>query len=564
MRVFALLTFLVAALSSFGQPSIYVPPVIKEQNPGFTMGVQESDATLFNTDVVGATTINPNANRRDAFSQVHARGREVAQMGESTQLQVSSGLNLLPMFGVGGDSWRFHRRSPSNSVFQAGPFFVRFHELMGAVLVSDNVNFVPHSAEWGAIAELRLRLSGILQITPTWRLSVAGTIIYLPFKNEFGLEGFGLGDAIGLIAEEDVRPLTHMQLAYNSRWAEWYIQIVDDFRLRYIDVNAQATPFVSGVEGPDGIPAEDRAVRYVFGNGTTIPPQGLETRQNDFLDIRTFIELENLVEVSASRLLPTETRMTFGATHSDFWYHSGWDTGTNGLGLADHSVDRVFAWFRNERESMRFKPYAYYDAYRYNYSPNWTHEIRAGFRGPITENMHFLAEGGYTWSDALLTDVWLYRFILTHMPGPYTRQFWEYSRYVTEPVREIQDKYRYGIYQVLGPDLWGGFHIERSVFQPEQLGVSESVEDRATTRLIWIPTPRHTYIIGGSYAENRFDNLSRDRETQWEARAEIRYRIRPNLVLSILYRYINIDTKQSLHESDTAENVVILTARKYF
>lgn len=562
--MFALLTFLVVALSSFGQAGAAMSPVVKSSNPGFTMGVQESDATLFNTDATGATTINPYVSRQNSFSRVQTQGREVTQIGQSTQVIGETGLSLAPLFGASDGLWRFRRPVPTNAVFQAGPFFIQFHDITSALLVSDNVNLVPHNAEWGAIAEFRLRLSGILQITPTWRLSVSGAIIYLPFRNEFGVEGFGLGDALGVIGEGSGSPLTHMQLAYDSRWGKWNVQIVDDFRVRAVTINAGFNALANGSEQPEGIAAEDRAGRYVFGNGTTIPNENIDSRQHDFLDIRTFLELENLVGASFSRVLPTETRAIFGANHSDFWYQGNWGNGTNGIALANHSVDTVFASLINERESMRFKPYVFYDAYRYDYDPDWTHNLGAGFSGPITENMFVQATGGYTWSDTLLTDTWFYRFRLQQDPGPYTRQFWEYLRDVTEPVREIEDTYRYGIDQVLGPDLWGRFYMQRSVFQPNQLGVFESVEDRAATRVMWVPTPTHTYIIGGSYAENRFNNPTRDRETTWEARAEIRYRIRADIVLSLLYRYLNIDTEQLLQHRNTAENLWILSLRKYF
>ena len=576
LRVFALLTFFVAALSSFGQTSVPIgfpkpfPPISKDQNPGFVMGVQESDPTMFNSDVTGATTINPVANSHDAFGVVHARGREYVQATDSTSAEFSTGVYLQPLFGLSDDLRTLHHERPTNAVLQAGPFFVQLNEVDAGLLVSDNVNLTSKNAEWGAIAELRMRLSAILQISPTWRLVVSGSIIYLPFENEFGVEGFGVRDGLGFIADEKFEPVTRMQLVYNSRWGHWDVQAVDHFRVRYVTINGDYNAFTRGMIQPEGVHAEDTAGRYVFGNGTTIPEQNIDRRQDDFVDVRTFLQLENLIAGTATRLLPTETRALFGASHSDFWYHGSWDNGTNtvgatnGLGFSATSVDRVFAAFRNERESMRFKPYLFYDAYRYNYDPDWTHQLGVGFSGPITENMFFRAEGGYTWGSPLLEDTYFYRFHLLHDIGPYTRQFLEYSRDVTEPVREIRDTYLYAIHQILGPELWGRFFFERSLFQPEQLGVFASTEDRAGARILWTPVPNHTYIIGGSYAKSQFDNSTSDRETTWEARAEIRYRYRPDVVFSLLYRYLNIDTRQSLAEFDTAENLWVLSVRKYF
>jgi hypothetical protein len=75
---------------------------------------------------------------------------------------------------------------------------------------------------------------------------------------------------------------------------------------------------------------------------------------------------------------------------------------------------------------------------------------------------------------------------------------------------------------------------------------------------------KHTLLLGGAYAENRFADPGRDRETTWEARAEIRYQYSPTFLVSFLYRYANIDTKRGQSETDTAENLFLLTARRFF
>jgi hypothetical protein len=561
----ALLTMFVAALSCFGQGSIgvSVPQVTQIKEPGFQMGVQESQGTFITTDVTGDPVINPFVQRTDPFASVGFHAREYAHAG-NTSATFGTGLNMRPLFGFSGGLGRFRGGPPASEIFQAGPFFLRVHDVEAALLVSDNVNFTSKDAQWGAIAQLKMRLSAILQISPAWRLTVSGSIIYLPFVNEFGVEGFGLGDALGFIAEERFRPVTHMQLAYNSHWADWNVQFVDDFSVNYFNMSGEFDGFVRGFEQPGGIHAQDEAGRYVFANGTTIPNQSVDQRQRDGLDIRTFLSLQNTVAGTASRMLPTETRLTFGANHSDVWFHSGWDAGTNGLGLSNYSVDRVFAVLRNERESMRFKPYAFYDAYRYNYDPNWTHQAGGGIDGPVTDYTFFRGEAGYSWSDASLGSTEFYTLKLINHLTPLTRQEISYSRVITEPVREILDTYRYAISQVLGKDLFGRMYVQRSVFMPDQAGVFESVEDRGAARIIYRPVEGHTLVLGGSYAENRFANPSRDRETTWEARAEFRYQYSRTLLLTFLYRYQNIDTKRALSETDTAENLWLLTARRRF
>jgi hypothetical protein len=569
---FALLATWLAAFSMFGQfgPSgmSELPKPVPRQNPGFQMGVAEGPSQMLSEDATGSTVINGDVvNQRNTFGTIQVRGREYMQAGDSTSAVFGTRLLTRPLFGAGSDLRQYHHGPPGNAEFQAGPLYVKLYDLTSSLLVSDNVNFVPNNARWGALAELRLRLAGILQITPAWRLVVSGSIIYLPFNNQFGVEGFGIGDALNFVAGEGASPTTHIQLAYNTLWGNWRLQMMDDAIVRYFSINGGYNAFLNGDEQPEGVFAEDVAGRYVFANGTTIPNQAVDQRQRDFIDIRTFLQLQNTVAGVASTVVPTETAVSIGANHTDFWFSGGdWGGGTNGLGLSNYSVDRAFIFLRNQRESMRFKPFAYFEAYRYNYDPDWTRQLGVGITGPITDNLFLEASGGYLWGGATLLDRnrEFYRIRLTETPNPYTRQTLSYTRMLTEPVREITDTYRYTISQVLGPNLLGRLYAQRSVFQPEQAGVYESVEDRVATRITWRPTLHHAVLLGGNYAENRFANFTRDRETTWEANAEIWYQYKPSLRFSLLYRYQNINTRQSRLERDIAENLWILSARKFF
>ena len=84
------------------------------------------------------------------------------------------------------------------------------------------------------------------------------------------------------------------------------------------------------------------------------------------------------------------------------------------------------------------------------------------------------------------------------------------------------------------------------------------------SRIIWQPALRHTVVIGGSYAEDRFANPGRDRQTIWEARVELIYQYSPTLRFSALYRYANVNTRVGKNETDIGENLWLFTARRRF
>lgn len=450
------------------------------------------------------------------------------------------GLNI-PLVSPGG--------APRHSVLKIGRFYLDIRSISAAVLYSDNVNLTTTDARDGAIAIVRMGLIGIFQLTDNVRLSLAGTLIYLPFRNRIGIAGFGIDDAFADLADT---PLARAQLTYNLEVGRWDVQAFDYFEARHRRIGLETDfDFFNGVAFPE----QDRAGRYVFGDGTVLPPARGGRFEGDGTINSSLIELRNIVGFSAGRVLPTVTHVELGANHTTYWYHGN-------TGLVPNSRDAVYAIAQSERENLRFKPYASYRADRYNYDPNWNHEVRGGIAGPVTGNIDVLGEGGYFWSDNRLRSTTIWRGRIRHTIGPFTYHQFEYFRTVTEPVRDLEESYRYQIRQILGPYLFGEAYALRSTFEPLDRTDAGSLEDRFGARLTSDLGLRTTARAGFAYSHIEIRNPAADHADAWRMRFELRYRHTEDLQWLLTYQYQTVTSSRS--RGTYEENLVILSVTKYF
>jgi len=521
------------------------------QNDGVTIGVQESQRSVNSEPDPDSAGIPMSKILRDteppyesAFQDIKLGSREQAKIGSGgtlfeTHLFYGPGFNI-PLIRPGG--------RPEHAQIKIGRFYLDVRFFSASVLLSDNVSLT-NPRKSGAIAIMRLGAIGIYQLTDSVRLSMAGTLIYLPFRNKLGIAGFGIDDAL---AEFEYTPLAQAQLAYNMEIARWDVQVYDEFQIahRRIGLDEDYQLF-NGI----GFNEEDRAGRYVFGDNTALPPAGGARRDLNGSLSASLIEMRNVFGFSAGRLLPTETRVEFGANHSDYWYQGP-------HGFLPSSRNAIYALAQSERENLRFQPFASYYADQYNYDPNWNHELRAGIAGPITENLDILGEAGYHWSDNLLRNTTVWRARLRHTLSPYTYHEFEYHRVVTEPVRDLEESYFYRLHQILGPYLYGEAYANRASFEPLERGRFSSVEDRVGVRLTANLGLHTTGRFGVTYSNIRLQNPTQDRLEAWQVRDELIYKYAPTVDFILTYQYQNVSSSRPMDSYH--ENFVLLTVTKYF
>jgi hypothetical protein len=497
--------------SAFGQ----------EQETGTVVGVEEP------------ATASQDVNPEKLFRDVKVGARIQPKLGGvegSLESQFRGPLVNIPLFS--------QAIRPEEAELKLGRFYFDLRSVSGSLLYSDNINLSGTDRDEGLIGILRLRLAAMVQVTERLLLTLTGTMIYLPFENAFGIAGFGIQDAL---AEFENGTLARAQITYDWDLGEWHTEVFNDFRVRLGRFGESYELF----EG-ESFDEEDRAGRYVFRDGTQT--SGRDSRLGD-----SFLEIRNVVGFSTDRLLPTETRLEFGANHANYWHE-----GERG-GFLPHSRELGYISLNSERESMRFKPYAEYEAYRYSDQP-FNHEVHVGAQGPITDNIEVLGEVGYFNSGRANRDTYIWRARIGHLMNPLTYHQLGYTRRVTQPDQDIEQSLHYLLRRTLSSKIYGELYAVQSRFDDLDGNRTGSDEWRVGTRVSFMSiAPRTTLRLSGTYTRIDYDaDIYTDRD-RWTAQAEIRY---GSLEWRLLYHYQSGSATPT--RAGYYENLVALTMIKYF
>jgi hypothetical protein len=484
------------------------------------------------------------------FRDIRAGGRITEKIGPgdaSVQANLFTGPRMnLPLASRG--------TRPEDAEFKLGRFYLDLEALSASLLYSDNVDLTEEDRKDAVIGIIRLTGTVLFQITDNLRLAARGTLVWLPFRGEFGVAGFGVGDPL---MEFETMPLFQTQLTLDRQVGGWDVEAIDELSARNRRYGASyGLDFFDGVQFDE----EDRAGRYVVRDNTPGTPGYNNDRFDNSGD--NYVEARNLVGVSASRLLPTVTRLEFGGYHANYWYN-----GTDDPNLPN-SRDTVYAMLESERETLRFKPYLRYRASHYDYEEGWGEEVRIGVQGPATENLNLLGDVGYYWRTDTSHNTYLARLRLRHTFNPITYHHLEYYRGVTEPYAEITDALAYTLRHIFRDDLSGQIYASWSKFESSQTGDSTGEERRAAARLTYDLASHTSLRLSGGYVESLYDNQTaadygyyHDYD-EWIGRAEIFYRHTASLQTRLIYQYR--DRHSDTPGNSYQENLVVLTVIKYF
>jgi hypothetical protein len=433
---------------------------------------------------------------------------------------------------------------PEDAEIKLGRFYLDFRAVSGGLIYSDNVTLREDDPRSGVIGILRLTMAASLQITERLRIATYGTLVYLPFQNKIGIAGFGFRDPF---ARFEAAPSWRTQLTFDWKAGHWEFEAIDDFRVRQRRFGALGSFDLFDGERFD---EEDRAGRFVFGDRTRTG----SARQSN-ARFEEFYEARNLVGAVAHRLLPTETRLTIGAFHSDMWYFS---SSANDL---PHSRDSAYVSLDSERESLRFKPFARYRVSRRD-SEDWDQEAHVGFRGPITENLRLLASGGYFNGGQSEKETYLARARLRHTPGPYTFHQLEFHRGITEPEGGLETSWYYLLRQVLGPDLYGEVFAFKADFDNLRRARAKGEEWRAGVRVTYNLGKHTTLRTSATYAKFDYEgSRALGDYDAWIGRAELFYRFTHSFHGRLVYQYQTRDSTRIGESYD--ENFVGVHFIKY-
>ncbi len=479
----------------------------------------------------------------DLFKETHVTSVEprFGSGGVKVEGGILSGKAGLPFTGKG-------RFRTEDAEIKISNFYMDIRSISAAMLYSDNVTQNEFHRRSGTLLALRLDFAVLMPLTERLRISAAGAFLYLPLKNR---AGFALYDNLKMF---EYSPLFRAQIAYDVNVSNWEVEFMDDFRIDQIPFDFQLSySYFDGafVEG-------QREGRYAYGGGAAAGGARVYEDRSPYGRFEPgLVRARNTVGGRASRLLPTETRVEFGAYHSDFWYLNG---DHSFLGLPQ-TGDWAYALAKSERDNMRFKPFAMYRAIRYNYYKDWEHEVKGGVEGPITRNIDFYGAVGQRWLSLNQSEtIWDIR--VRHQISQYTSHSIEYTQDVTEPDRDLGEHWIYRISQILGDGLLADFYGSYGNFEDLDGNGTSSDEWRAGMRFTYTPSPRTTLQVAGTYTHYDYMRAGGPDNTVWRARFFGSHKLTPTFEAQVQYEFTD---RTSLRKGDSYyENFGSVSLIKYF
>lgn len=421
--------------------------------------------------------------------------------------------------------------TPENATVKVGDFYLKVASVSGSMLHSDNVSWSATNPESGSIAILRLGAVAMYQLAENLHLAVEGKLVYLPKEGRAGISGFGIQDPLYAFS---TRPIFEARMAYELQAGEWEVRFADEFRI------------TAGIAAPEGLGfdfREQSAVgQYVFHD--QLRPLGLED---------PFLVKENRSGASVSRLLPTETRFTLGASRSYYWYD-----GTL-ASLYPGRRDTGYVALDSERSDLRLNPFALYKVDRYDFTEYDHQQVRAGVRGSMTENLAVLADGGYCWQDGIGRRDWLWDAQVQHEVSSRIRHRIGYGRYVSEPYGEVEERAMYSIRKELNSvfSLGANAYMSRfTVVDPKDLRGSRSGVNFGVRAEAFVDGG---FEVGGGWLRETYASAAIGRRDTWVVRGLLRIR---TLEAECVYRFQ--DRAASDPSVQYRENLMTFTLGKSF
>ena len=437
-----------------------------------------------------------------------------------------------PVLSGAGAVIGLREATPENATLKIGQAYLKVASVSGSMLYSDNINWTSSDPESDLIAIVRLAAAAMYQINNNLQLAVSGCLVYLPTQGQIGLDGFGIMDPLYAFSPQ---PIFRAQLGYNVTAGDWQILLADEFSITC------GIPYGAGVGFQFN--EQDVAGNYVF-----------ESPYNLYGTTNSFLLQVNTTGASASRLLPTETRLTLGASESFYWYQG------DGPWTFPTRQTTGYVALNSELEDLRFKPFAFCQADHYDLN-SWDHQqVRGGFRGPVTENLIFELDGGYYWATGSDMQGPLYGASLRHTFNPGTEQSLSAGRYVTDFFGDLESRVVYGLRHQLNSVVTLGFEANWNQYELlNQTGRTGSSGGYwgASAGLKAAVFPEGGVALGIGWQRETYADTDPATQDVWMGRVGVRYR---SLEGDVVYRWTNSHQVSQPY----LENMVMFTLTKYF
>ena len=186
--------------------------------------------------------------------------------------------------------------------------------------------------------------------------------------------------------------------------------------------------------------------------------------------------------------------------------------------------------------------------------------FRAGFFGPITDQLFLFTDGGYylsnTGRQGALWDLDLY-----HDAGPYTQESVHVGQGLSYFDDELSTSESYLLRQILGPTLTAFAFAEHRDFQELAKGdYPNRSQDDVGAGLRWDLGPRTQFSLTGIYTRQKYTDGYNT--TSWSGRANLERDLTDDWFLRAFYQYQKYEVNQP--DGRFNQDIFFLGITKYF
>ncbi|MFT5411915.1 MAG: hypothetical protein ACI9NC_004652, partial [Verrucomicrobiales bacterium] len=396
--------------------------------------------------------------------------------------------------------------NPDLASIKVGPLYLDLISISGTVLYSDYSGTGGGAdTDDGWLSSVNLQFRGVAQITDNLYLTASGEVYYLPGDNEFG---FYLGNG---------KP-TNLRIAYENSFADgrWDYILYNDFSARH-----RLSDIFDEVEHDE----IERSGRYRFGRAEN-------NRSTDWFDDESIFFVNHAGAGITGQLTDIIT------ASGSFEHINQWKT----LDF-DHtrSWDRLTARLDFNGEDWRFLPFVEYRLGAFEDWSKLTHNLSAGVRARISENLRGEARAGYFTTTGYGNDSHrpTYEAGLVHELGSNTtHSLYAGARHsIAEDTDNLFATYtRYSIAHRLGSRLRGNAFVQYAHIDNLDR-VAADREGWSTGATLTGDISDYTKGQVGAHLDDWDYAGSGPDHTRWVYRASIRQRILPYVYARLLYQY---------------------------
>lgn len=477
------------------------------------------------------TTVRPPTDPSRATPLWDIAAQPVQAQAGGTQAQVE-----FPIWSFWGKN-----RPLEEAEVKLGRLYLDLRSISASYLYSDNIYLLSANRRAGDLSVVRVSGFATYDFKEGLQFSSAGTLLFLPHKGRAGVSGFGIYDPL---AEFYPQSVFGAQVNSQGRAGEWELRMRD----RY-SINA-GLPRPSGISGFQ-INDDEHIGRHYFREQAAM--RGASTY--------TFFVRQNEASVGASRMLPTETRMTLTGARSDYSYIGSMGDLRQRLPGSRNSAE---VQLDSERQNLRLKPFVSYRTESYDNGP-FTHEIKGGVGGPLSDYLDVRAQAGYFWARDLNRKGPMWNIRLINNPRELTTQELSYSRSLADLTRDLDERATYSVRQGLNQRLTGRWQAYTNWFEMLKRRTTNGrsqMKGREVGTALGLDAavlPEGGISLEGGYDETKFNDPRWGHSKGWLGRLRTQYK---TLQGDLMYRY-------ERHQGEFSylsyrENLVVFTVTKSF